>query len=412
MHTTKRTWFLRIAIACCLVSLLASAPFTARAGKRNKIVKKMARVLSHVNPGDPLAGLSAQDVALFFQGRDNFNDEETVEDGLGPAYNGTSCSVCHSIPAIGGSGIILETRAARENSDGTMQELADGSLFRHFSIPDHQCQPILPPEANIIARRIALPIFGDGLVEAIPDAQILAHEDPNDRNHDGISGRANILLDVATGRHRVGRFGWKAQQATLLAFAGEAYRNENGITNDLFPDELKTGLSPAQFATCAPVGPPEDVVRDETGIRAIDDFENFMRMLAPLPRGSVGASEFYGEVLFGAVGCASCHVPSMTTGPSQNPVFNRRQVNLFSDLLLHDIGTGDGIPQGHAKPGELRTPPLWGVRFRRSLLHDGRSASFADAIQFHRGEANATRQRFDSLTPAQKKHLLAFLDSL
>lgn len=409
----RRLWqLLRAATAACLVALIA-APAQA----------------DDVHPGDPLPGLGAADVALFFQGRDNFNKEQAIEDGLGPAFNGTSCAICHSIPAIGGGGFMTETRAATRNDDGSTAELPGGSMFRHFSIPDHECSARIDPAANVIALRIALPIFGDGLVEAIPDATILAlaKAEHGDRgavaqlsssgllpiiSAGGVAGRANIVLDPASNHEHVGRFGWKAQQATLLAFAGLAYRDENGITNDLFPGELKTGLDPATFADCAPVGPVEDVVDPGTGIRAIDDFANFMRTLAPPPRGPVGVQEQRGEGVFRAAGCASCHVPTLLTGPNDNPALDRRPVPLFSDLLLHDVGTGDGIPQDGAGANEIKTPPLWGLRFRHALLHDGRAGSLADAIAAHHRQAELAQQRVAALAPDARAALLAFLGSL
>jgi len=171
-------------------------------------------------PGDPLTGITSGDFEEFRLGLDDFSEVETVEDGLGPAFNGSSCAVCHSVPAIGGGGVVAEVRAARRNEQGEFVELAptSGSLFQIFSIPSHTCQPIIPPEANVIARRVPIPLFGSGLIEAIPDEMLLARDDPDDRDRDGISGRGAIVTDIATGQRRVGRFGWKAQHATLLTF--------------------------------------------------------------------------------------------------------------------------------------------------------------------------------------------------
>src|SRR5258705_844181 len=269
-------------------------------------------------PGDPLSGITAGEFEEFRLGLDDFTSVETPEDGLGPAFNGSSCAVCHSVPAIGGAGVVAEVRAARRDEHGEFVELApsSGSLFQIFSIPTHTCQPVIPPEANVIARRVPIPLFGAGLVEAIPDEALLALDDSGDRDGDGISGRAAIVTDIATGQRRVGRFGWKSQQATLLAFAADAYRTEMGITNDLFPEELAFGISPEQMKQCDRIPDPEDLADRRTRRRGIDNFESFMKFLAPPGRGTIDEPVRSGEQLFTSVGCASCHVPSLQTGAS------------------------------------------------------------------------------------------------
>jgi CxxC motif-containing protein (DUF1111 family) len=259
---------------------------------------------------------------------------------------------------------------------------------------------------------VPIPLFGAGLVEAIPDETLLALDDPGDRDRDGISGRAAVITDIATGRRRVGRFGWKAQQATLLAFGADAYRNEMGITNDLFPTELAFGITREQMTLCDRIPDPEDRPDRRTRRRGIDNFEAFMKFLAPAGRGAIDDTVRAGEVLFGAVGCGSCHVPSLQTGPDANPLFHHRVVPLFSDLLLHDVGTGDGIRQEAAEPQEFRTPALWGLRLRRPLLHDGTAATIEDAVGAHGNEAASARGRFIALSPTQRAALLAFLKSL
>jgi CxxC motif-containing protein (DUF1111 family) len=365
-------------------------------------------------PGDPLPGITSGDFEEFRLGLEDFTEVETVEDGLGPAFNGSSCAVCHSVPSIGGAGVVAEVRAARRDERGEFVELVptSGSLFQIFSIPTHTCQPIIPPEANVISRRVPIPLFGAGLVEAIPDETLLALDDPGDRDRDGISGRAAVITDIATGRRRVGRFGWKAQHATLLAFGADAYRNEMGITNDLFPTELAFGITPEQMTLCDRIPDPEDRPDRRTRRRGIDNFEAFMKFLAPAGRGAIDDTVRAGEILFGAVGCGSCHVPSLQTGPDANPLFHHKVVPLFSDLLLHDVGTGDGIRQEAAEPQEFRTPALWGLRLRRPLLHDGTAATIEDAVGVHGNEAATARGRFVALSPTQRAALLAFLKSL
>lgn len=367
-----------------------------------------------VAPGDPLPGLTPAEFEEFRLGLEDFLEVETAEEGLGPAYNGTSCAACHAVPAIGGIAPVATVRAGVREPDGGYRDFdaGRGSLFQLFSIPTHGCQSVIPPEATVIARRVPIPLFGAGLVEAIPDAAIAALEDPHDADGDGVSGRAAVVQDPATGERRVGRFGWKAQIATLLTFGADAYRNEMGITNALFPTELTFNLTAAQLRHCDAVPEPEDVPAPGTRRRGIDNFEAFMRLLAPPARGPVGPRAARGRQVFAAIGCAACHVPALTTGPSANPLFDQRPVPLFSDLLLHDVGTGDGIAQAAAGPGEIRTPALWGLRHRRPLLHDGSAPTLLDALVRHGGEARAARERLLALGDGELAALLAFLESL
>ncbi len=367
-----------------------------------------------VEPGDPLPGITAAEFEEFRLGLEDFLEVETAEEGLGPAYNATSCAACHSVPAIGGIAPVTTVRAGIRDADGTFRDIdpARGSLFQLFSIPTHGCQSVIPAEANVIARRVPIPLFGAGLVEAIPDADILGLADPHDADGDGISGRAALVTDRATGELRVGRFGWKAQIATLLEFSGDAYRNEMGITNDLFPDELTFNLTELQLRLCDPLPEPEDLAEPGTGRRGIDNFESFMRLLAPPPRGVLTERARRGRQVFESVGCATCHVPVLATGRHLNPLFDRRPVPLFSDLLLHDIGTGDGIAQAAAMPNEIRTPALWGLRHRRPLLHDGSAATLLEALVRHAGEAQAARDELRGLSGADLAALTAFLESL
>jgi CxxC motif-containing protein (DUF1111 family) len=363
--------------------------------------------------GTPLAGITPVEFEEFRLGLEDFLEVEASEEGLGPAFNGTSCAVCHNIPTIGGAGTMAELRAGRRNANGEFETLNDSgdTLFHMFSVPGHGCQPILPADTNVFARRVPIPLFGAGLVEAIPDDTLRSLEDPNDRNGDGISGRAAIVVDVDTGERRVGRFGWKAQHATLITFGADAYRNEMGITNDLFPHESAFGITPDRMRLCDPFPDPEDIRDPRSRRRGIDNFASFMRFLAPAGREEMNDQVRAGEKIFAAIGCAACHIPALDTGPNSNPLFHRKTVALFSDLLLHDVGTGDGIKQGAAEPNEIRTPSLWGLRFRRPLLHDG-TATLEEAIRKHAREAELVRQGFDRLSDMDRATLLAFLNSL
>ncbi len=374
----------------------------------------MAAMQRVPQPGDPLAGLTAEEFELFRLGLDDFLEVESAEEGLGPAFNGTSCAACHNAPAIGGVSPVSEVRVARTGPSGEFVPLnPEGeTLFHLFSIPNHVCQALIPPEATVVARRVPIPLFGAGLVEAIPDETILALADPLDNDRDGVSGRANRVRDVATGQNRIGRFGWKAQHATLLAFGADAYRNEMGITNDLFPTELAVGVSAERMRVCDPIPDPEDIRDRRTRRRGIDNFEVFMRLLAPIGRSTATGAAVLGENLFLSAGCATCHVPTLTTGPHPNPLFDRKAVALFSDLLLHDIATGDGIVQGAAEAREIRTPALWGLRLRRPFLHDGSAPTIDDAIRRHGGEAARAMQAIARMSDADFQALVAFLKTL
>ena len=362
----------------------------------------------------PLPGLTPAEFEEFRLGLDDFLEVEASDEGLGPAFNGTSCAACHNVPAIGGGGVMAELRAGRRNADGEFEtfDSTGETLFHLFSVPSHGCQPMLPPDATVFARRVPIPLFGAGLVEAIPDETLRSLEDPADRNGDGVSGRAALVVDVASGERRVGRFGWKAQHATLLTFSADAYRNEMGITNDVFPQEVAFGITPAQMRVCDRIPDPEDVRDPRTRRRGIDNFTTFMKFLAPIDREGVNDQVRAGEQVFAAIGCTSCHTPVLETGPSANPLFHRKRVALFSDLLLHEVGTGDGIKQGAAEANEIRTPALWGLRLRRPLLHDGVAATAEEAVLRHGGEALLARRGFERLSDADRAAILAFLRSL
>jgi CxxC motif-containing protein (DUF1111 family) len=211
---------------------------------------------------------------------------------------------------------------------------------------------------------------------------------------------------------RVGRFGWKAQQATLLGFAGDAYLNEMGITNDFGRAENAPNGDDERVMACDQVADPEDAPDPMTGRRGVDNLENVMKFLGPPPRGPITEAVTRGEAVFNAIGCATCHTPAMQTGANAIVALDRKTVPLYADLLLHDVGTGDGIPQAAAAANEIRTAPLWGLRASRPFLHDGSAATVEQAIFAHGGEASRVTQRFRELTAVEKADLLAFLESL
>ena len=362
------------------------------------------------NLTNPLPGLTPAQLGDFNDGLDEFEEVEDIEEGLGPVFNGKSCAECHAVPSTGGSepnvGVARETRISRifngrfDPLDGSVSVDRGGQLLQQRAIDVQGCTlkgEAVPPEATIVSSRNSTPLFGAGLMEAIPESTILG----NQRN----GGRPNYVSNPDTGAAELGRFGWKAQVATLHQFAGDAYLNELGITNPSFPHENRPQGQPIQLG-CDTVADPED---DGSGVTA---FTNFMRFLAPAPRGPITPQVQRGEQVFSQIGCASCHVPTMMTGPNSVAALSNKPVNLFSDLLLHDIGTGDGIEQGRATGNDFRTAPLWGLSRRDRFMHDARSNKIEDAIQRHGVEAKNARNGFVGLPQSDHDALLAFLDSL
>lgn len=363
------------------------------------------------NFGDPLPNLTADQLAAFLEGKDAFMEADTVETGLGPVFNGVSCVACHSAPATGGGSTTLETRFGKMVSGVFDPMIAQGgSLLQQFAI-DSTAQEFVPADANVTASRMTTPLFGLGLVEAIPDSIIILNAllpKP-----DGVTGRVSMVNDVASGKMRVGRFGWKAQQATLLSFSGDAYLNEIGVTSRLFPVENAPNGNLALLAQYDTTIDPEDVADAATGKADIDEFADYMRLLAPPPKLALMKSAVTGALVFLSVGCAACHTPVMLTGKSSVAALDHKAVPLYSDLLLHDMGTlGDGIAQSAAGPTEMKTAPLWGARVRTLFLHDGRAATIDAAIRLHDGEAARARDRYNALDSGPQQQLLDFLNSI
>ena len=399
------------AVLQCICLLTVAVPILAQGPLKRQRAQKEPTV-SGTEYGEPIQGIRGKEFELFRLGLDDFLEVEDAEEGLGPIFNGRSCAECHATPRIGGVSTISAFRAGTLNPDGSFEEPEGGTLIHLFSIPPHQTQAVIPPGVNVVARRRPLPLFGDGLVEAVPDEILVAMEDPEDLNEDGISGRVHWVTDKDTGELRAGRFGWKAMQSSLFTFGAEAYRNEMGITSDLFPNEMCPGGDCEIIELVDPVPDPEDGPERSTGLRGIDNFANFMRLLGPPPRGEQNAQTQKGETLFGAMRCTACHVPSLTTGSSPIPALSGKRFLPYGDFLLHDIGTGDGIQDGEASPREIRTMPLWGLGARAPFLHEGRAANIEQAIEFHSSEAESSRLLYEDLTEEERLDLLAFLQSL
>jgi hypothetical protein len=369
--------------------------------------------------GDPVPGLGAAELNLFQLGRNEFGQTLTAVQGLGPIMNDHSCASCHSRPRVGGFSAKRVTRfgkAAVPPTPFDPLESLGGSLLQAeaISVP---CQEVVPPQANVTAQRLTTPVFGAGLVEAIVDGDIQARETSPPP---GVSGRAHLVtpLEGPPGL-RVGRFGWKAQVATLLTFSADASLNELGLTNRFLTAENAPNGNGTVLALCDSVPDPEDGP-DGFGFHRIDRQRDFQRFLAAPPQ--TPRAGMRGETAFIGVGCAGCHVATpYVTGPSPVPALAGQSIKPYSDFLLHDVGAlGDGIVQGQASESELRTPALWGLRVRaeEALLHDGSATggtpaeNVRAAILAHDGEAAAARDRFTTLRPLNQQRLIDFALSL
>ena len=270
---------------------------------------------------------------------------------------------------------------------------------------------MVPAGATIVAHRRTTPLFGLGLVDAVPDARFIALARRQAVRNPAIAGRPNIVTDVVSGQRAVGKFGWKSQVPNLLHFAGDAYLNEMGITTPLFPDENCPQGDCDMLACSGRTGLDDDELDD------IELFADFMAFLAPPARvrdeHAAKGSTSYGGLLFTGVGCADCHVRSLRSGASSVAALRFRRFEPYSDFLLHDMGSlGDGIEQGEATGREMRTAPLWGLRFVTAFLHDGRAPTVEDAILAHDGQGRRARDRFASLPRGERAALVAFLRAL
>ena len=406
---------LAASVAMVLPSL--SAPTLRQVAIKRQAVRHITRpgglpqLVPDVQFGAPLPGLTPAQLSAFSSGLTDFNFAETPASGLGPIMNNRSCIACHGQPAAGGGSGIRVTRFG-QTVNGTFDPMASlgGSLLQQNSI-DPAILETVPASANVVAQRQSTALFGMGLIEAIPDAAILYNADQ--QRALGLNGVPSIVQDVVTGKQRIGRFGWKAQQATVLAFSGDAYLNEMGITNRLFPTENAPNGNTALLAQFDRVADPEDRPDPVDGKADIDRVADFMRFLAPPPMLQLTPSALQGRQLFAQINCSGCHTPRMMTGASDVAAISFKEVNLYSDLLLHDMGTlGDGIGQGTAGPRDMKTPPLWGLRASGPYLHDGRAGTVDRAIQLHDGEALNARNAYLGLNATQRQQLLDFLNSI
>jgi CxxC motif-containing protein (DUF1111 family) len=347
-----------------------------------------------------------------------FEEVETVADGLGPTFNAQACRECHQNIVTGGASQIAEHRTGRLELLQFVESVG-GSLIQSRSTHPDIFENV-PFEDSISTFRISTNLLGTGFVEAIANDTLLAIRNAQPAS---IRGRAlEVAVLEANNVRRIGRFGHKSQHASLESFAADAYLNEMGITTPVLPEENTSLGRPVGFPSAFdPVPDPED-----DGIDVIA-FANFMRATKAAPRGRITAQVTAGDTLFRQVGCGGCHTPTIRTAAPGTLInggairvrdaVGNKIIHPYSDFLLHDIGTGDGIP---VLPGaefastatQIRTIPLWGLRTRNRLMHDGLSFTLQEAIARHAGQATAARNAYDALSQAQKDQVLAFLGSL
>jgi CxxC motif-containing protein (DUF1111 family) len=361
----------------------------------------------------PVAGLTREQQHAFEQGGIAFSKIYGVAEGLGPLFNDQSCMACHGIMA--GSSNRINTRfGRREDHLFDPLERLGGSLVQSRGIGTiptadgnvHFSGEGVPDQANTVTVRRTPTLQGLGFVDAVPDATWLAIAEAQLVADPSTAGRVHRVFDTATGAVAVGKFGWKAQVATLRRFAGDALVNELGITNPEFPHE------PCPQGDCAALAfnPAPALNDDGAAVTALTDF---MTMLAAPPRGAIPSQVAVGEAVFREIGCATCHLPVLETGPSAIAALDHAIFHPYSDFLLHDMGgLGDGIAQGDATGREMRTAPLWGLGTKTLFLHDGNAPRLSEAILRHDGQGRASRDRFAGLEPARLTTLLAFLKSL
>ena len=469
-----------VGIVCALAvtgALASTAPAQPTASSSNTTLNTTVVTLSGF--GTPLPGIITEatngnptDLQIFANGQLNFIEADELPE-LGPIFNSRSCGSCHFQPAVGGSGqFINEVRVRNNVAGGPLHIFASDNILRagrqtqgsltifpnglestplgcQITSPNctqSACQieeanrttfttdlPICDTTSasfqsggNCTGERQAPPLFGFGLIEAVADNtfQAIATNQPT-------SIRGTVKTVTELGRTRVARFGWKDDIATLRGFSGDAYLNEQGITNQDHPSERSTcAVDETQFGVLLDAADdPEDTI-DAGGRADIDRFADFMRAMAPPPTLQRNTDAQSGKNLFVNIGCAGCHIPNITTASNPaafvptttggvpitstlNSILANQTFHPFSDFLLHNMGSlGDGIASGVAGPTMMRTTPLWGVRAKTRFLHDGRAENITDAITFHDGQGAASRNAFQSLSATQQQQLIAFLNTI
>ncbi|MBL7938332.1 MAG: c-type cytochrome [Flavobacteriales bacterium] len=362
----------------------------------------------------PVAGLSAAEHTRFLVGDVAFNEEVfTSATGLGPLFVSTSCGSCHAGDGRGHPFTSL-TRFGQVDATGNQYLDQGGPQLQHRAIPGFSPESV--PAGATSTRLLPPPNTGLGFLDAVPDADLLQLADPDDADGDGISGVPNWVVTPAYVTHRpgsmelegrhIGRFGRKGGAYDLLVQTANAYNQDIGITSSYAPYDTYTGSA----------------IDPEIATGTVDDVVFYLRTLkAPIQRDRGDAQVMAGEQVFIAVGCAKCHTPELRTGPSSIAALANTTIRPFSDLLLHDMGTGldDGYTEGSALTSEWRTPPLWGLGLSPDsqggtyfLMHDGRATSIQQAIDAHGGEGQASRDAARQLSTTDRDALLRFLESL
>ena len=375
----------------------------------------------YTQQGPDFATLNKDNVVALRSHNDNrfiFEQVETVEDGLGPTYNAQSCRECHQNVVTGGASQVTVQRTGR-TAGGEFFESLGGSLIQsRATSPD--IVELVADTDNTRTFRVSPSALGDGFVEAIANATLGAIRDQQPANMRGTAVMVPVL--EGNGEARIGRFGWKSQHASLVSFAADAYLNEMGITTPLLPAEnTSSGRFVGMGSDYDHTADPEDDGED------VNAFADFMRATKAPPRGPITADVTAGENLFRQIGCAVCHVSSITTATPGSVInggtftvpdaLGNKIIHPYSDFLLHDVGTGDGIPilntpEFASTANQIRTALLWGLRTRNRLMHDGLSFTLTEAILRHRGQAARVTRSFSALNTSQKAQLIAFLNSL
>jgi CxxC motif-containing protein (DUF1111 family) len=406
----KTTWLKRFLLADAAVLLLLAAPLVYSAATE-----------APAGYDNLTNGFASQ--AQFDLDRAAFDTFEEIDEGLGPVYNAQACRECHQNPVSGAVSQIEEMRAGRLDAFGTFTNPPGGSLINDRAI-NAAIQERVTTAENVIAERASLNTLGDGFVEAIADATFTTI-----RNAQPTSMKGTIItvpVGESPGTNRVGRFGWKDQQASLLSFSADAYLNEMGITSPLQPTENTTmGSSVAAYDTVA--DPEEAPTGTEPFGPDVEAFARFMRSSKVPPRDTVLAATsdaIAGSNLFVSIGCSNCHTPTIQTAPVGTSLnggkliltaaLGDKIIHPYSDFMLHDVGTGDGIIQngGTTSRNKLRTTPLWGLRTRSRLMHDLFNTTRYNSILRHTNEAEPVIQNFIFLSTTQQNQILTFLNSL
>jgi len=358
--------------------------------------------------------------------RATFDEVEQVSDGLGPVYNAQSCRECHQNPVSGTISQITELRAGSFNGNTFTPHVGGSLIFSRAIDPSVQVRAL--GTDTVTAFRTSLNIAGDGFVEALPDTAFTNVQANQPRGMQGTILKVPVL-EAPAGTTRIGRFGWKNQHASLLSFASDAYLNEMGITNPLNPTENTSNGNSVTF------------LNTQNGVAAIQDpatpqnpfgndigaFSRFMRSLKVPPRDTVVAATsdaIAGAQIFAAIGCNVCHVQTLTTAPAGTSfaggtfvvpaALGNVNIHPYSDFMLHDVGTGDLVVQNgpQSTAFQMRTPPLWGMRTRNRLMHDGESLTRNDAILRHTNQAEPVIDNYINLSVNQQNQLITFLNSL